>query len=104
MLLIDYRIQQPVISLLRAIEGSLSYFIFILKPAFDFTFILSVPISDSRPKKSQFRPATHPENKTLKNRNKETISKSDTSFCALFQPILPKSGDACLLIQLGGIT
>jgi hypothetical protein len=102
MSLIAYCIQQPLVFPLRAIEGFLSHFMFIKKLALGFIMIFSILNLNRRPTKSEFQLGTLAENKTLKNRDKGTISKSDTSFCALFQPILPKKRGRIPLDPSGG--
>ena len=117
MVLIDYCIQQlevlfprivgrqPVDTIFNQkqrankLERLLGHFRSAMRAALCFTFHLSIPISDSRRTESRFQPTTLPQTKKLKNRNQGTISKSDTSFCALFQRILLKSGDAYLSIH-----
>ena len=104
MLLIGYRIQQPLVFPLRAIEGFLRHFIFIKKLAFGSTMIFSILILNGRSTKSELQLGTYPENKTLKNHDKGTISKSDSSFCAPFQPILLKKRGRIPFDPSGGIT
>ncbi len=102
MLLIGYGNQRPISSLLRAIKGFLSSLGFISKPVLSLIRMLSVPISFSTPIESHFYLNAHPEYKTLKNPDKGTISKSDTSFCALFQRISLKGGHPVSFDLLGG--
>jgi hypothetical protein len=86
----------------QELKRFLRHFRSLRKAALYLTFISSMPTSDSRATESRFQPRTHLENKRLKNHEKGTILKNDTSFCALFRRISLKGGETYLLIHFGG--